>query len=497
MSKLCVSITETTAPAVIAAMKTLPAGVDMAEVRLDCLDGDYTAIKSDLQKICENRDRPIIVTNRPVWEGGGWSAGETWRLLLLKEAADMGADYVDVELRSLSNISLSELPTRKIISYHNYEETPSDLEIIYRQCRYSGADIVKIATTAADISDSARMLGFLKKHSGAPPHLIALCMGEEGIATRVLAPKFGGYLSFASQGAGKNSAPGQIEWRDMIGMYRFKQINAATGIYGVMADPVSHSMSPAIHNAAFASRDINAVYLPLKVKDPAQFLDSFQPLGVEGLSVTIPHKTAVIPLMDELDDLAARVGALNTVNISDGRRFGYNTDVAAALGVLGEAVKKRRNGDLSRCSILLIGAGGTARALACGLSGSIRSLVIANRTVSRAEELAAGTGALACSLEEMENHRPDIIINTTSVGMHPETGKTPVAARMLAEKPIVADAVYNPIETRLLREAKEAGCITASGFDWFVDQAAEQFRIWTGRQAPRELMAEVVRRRLG
>ncbi len=497
MSRLCVSITEKTADGVLETLKRLPGDVDMAEVRLDCLGGDYQEIRRALRRICDTRDRPIVVTNRPAWEGGFWQGGEARRLLLLKEAADMGADYVDVELRSLSSISLNDLPTRRIISFHDFEKTPPNLEIIFRQCRYSGADIVKIVTMPADISDSFRMLEFLKEHPGTSPELIALCMGEEGVPTRVLAPKFGGYLSFASQSSQIKSAPGQIEWRDMLGMYRFKHISPATRIYGVMANPVAHSMSPAIHNAAFAETDIDAVYLPFKVRNAEAFLDACRSLAVSGLSVTIPHKESLIPLMDDLDELSARVGAVNTVHIEEGRMSGYNTDVAAALGVLDGALKRRGDTGLSRCRVLLIGAGGAARALAYGIGGGVRELVIANRTVSRAESLAAETGATACNLKEMEDYRADVIINTTSVGMHPDIDDMPVPARMFEGKPVVFDAVYNPIETRLLREAGEAGCIVASGFDWFISQAAAQFRIWTGREAPRDVMAEVVRRRLG
>ncbi len=497
MSKLCVSITEPDAAAVISAMKSLPPQVDIAEIRLDSMAGDYPRIKRELEIICRNRDRPVIVTKRPLEKCGHAAARDDQkRLMLLKDAADMGAEYVDIELESLPQLSLADLSARTIVSYHNFEETPEDLELIYRQCHYSGADVIKIATMATDISDSSRMLGLMQKHSGASTPLTALCMGEEGLPTRVLAPKFRGYLSFASMTPEKNSAPGQIPWRDMLDLYRFKQIDKNTCIYGVAANPVAHSMSPAIHNRAFAHSNVNATYLPMKVKDPITFLDAFQRLGLKGLSVTIPHKEAMIPLMDEIDDIVERVGALNTVNITDGRRFGYNTDVAAALGALRSALEAKNAAELKDCRVLLLGAGGAGRALAFGLADSVKELIIANRTISRAQKLASEAGAKACGLSEMEACRPDIIINTTSVGMHPDTERSPAPKKMLSRRPLVFDAVYNPIQTRLLRDAREAGCVTASGFDWFVAQAAEQFRIWTGKQPPREIMADVVREKL-
>lgn len=480
----------------IASMRSLPAGVDMAEIRLDCLEGDYPHVRNALRKICEARSKPLIITNRPVREGGFWEGSEVCRLLLLKEAAEAGADYIDIELGSIAGISPVDLPCRKIISYHDFEKTPGNLEIIYRQCRYSGADVVKIATMAADISDSARMLDFLRSHSAPPPHVIALCMGEEGVPTRVLAPAFGGIISFASQDDDGASAPGQITCRDMLQMYRFKQINAETGLYGVVANPAAHSMSPAIHNAAFAHDKLNAVYLPFKVKDPESFMDSFVELGIRGLSVTIPHKESMIALMDDLDEPARRVGALNTIKLEAGRRLGYNTDVAAALGALCAAMERTRPAGLTGCRVLLIGAGGAGRALAYGLCGRVQELIIANRTESRAAAIAAGAGARSCGLPEIKGMRPDIIINTTSVGMHPHVDATPVPPSVLAHRPIVMDAVYNPAETRLLREAREAGCVTVSGFDWFVEQAARQYGIWTGARAPREIMAEAVLCRL-
>ncbi len=494
MSKLCVSITEPDATAVLDTMKSLPKEVDIAEIRLDCIPGEYRQIKEKLRAICENRDRPVIVTNRPVKIGEGCCNPK--RLILLKDAAMMGAEYVDIELESLPRLSLAELPTQTIVSYHNYENTPQDLERIYRQCRYSDADIVKIATMATDISDSARMLEFQRTHPHDAPALIAICMGEEGLATRILAPKFGGYLSFASPYDEKAAAPGQIQWREMLELYRFKSINKNTDIYGVAADPVSHSMSPEIHNAAFARTGENAVYLPLKVKDPATFLDAFQQLGTKGLSITIPHKEAMITMMDEIDEFAERAGALNTVNIINGRRLGYNTDISAALGALQKGMDKKGISKLADCKVLLIGAGGAGRALACGLSDSAGKLIIANRTRKRAEKLAEETGGQACGLDEMEGYRPDIIINTTSVGMAPNTNLTPIPENMLEHRPLVMDAVYNPIETRLLRSARKMRCVTVSGFDWFIRQATEQFRIWTGKEPPQKLMAEVLRTKL-
>ncbi|MCK4374699.1 MAG: shikimate dehydrogenase, partial [Candidatus Brocadiae bacterium] len=207
-------------------------------------------------------------------------------------------------------------------------------------------------------------------------------------------------------------------------------------------------------------------------------------------------KEAMLALMDEVDELAARIGAVNTVAIKDGHRFGCNTDVAAAVGAIEKAVSRAGLAPLAGRSVLLVGAGGAARAIAYGLRDKVARLTIANRTVERGRKLAAELGAEACSLGEMEGLVPDILINGTSVGMWPQVEESPVPAAMLREGMVVFDSVYNPIRTRLLGEAEAAGAVTASGLDWFVNQAAAQFELWTGVPAPRDVMEEAVRRHL-
>ncbi len=498
MTELCVSITEVDGRDAVDAIHALPPEVGLCEVRLDCLQGDFSAIQSSVDCICRSSSRPIIATNRPKSEGGHWQYGESQRIELLLRAASLGAQYIDVELTSCDRFPFSAIQSQIIVSHHDFENTPplGELNGIYDACLEKGADIVKIACMANDAADSARMLEFLRLHAKKDTGVIALCMGEEGIPTRVLAPKFGAFLSFASQSNEMQSAEGQLTWDQMLNLYHFNQINEYTDVYGVAANPVSHSMSPAIHNAAFSETKLNAVYLPFKVHNPASFINTFVPLGLNGLSVTIPHKEAMLPLMDELDHLTRKVGALNTVNIVDGKLFGFNTDVSAALSVLRSAVEKGAKKNLESSSVLIVGAGGAGKALAYGLAGSVGKLMIANRTLERAEKLAAATGASACAMDSLTEYTPDIIINTTSVGMHPNTEAMPVPEIMLQKQPLVFDAIYNPLETKLLRKSKDAGCITASGFAWFANQAVKQFEIWTKKKAPRKVMARVVKKRL-
>jgi len=457
VTKLCVPITEKDTDAALAAMRSLPAEVDAVELRLDMMES------CDLERLCGGKDRPVIATNRPVREGGRCTAAEPDRLAVLRRAAELGADFVDVELSAVP--ALGELPgtCRRIVSHHDTERTPPDLPGLLRRIVGVGPHVAKIAVTARGAADVPPVLDLLRHHAGKTP-LIAL--------------------------------PGQLTLEQMLGMYRFRAIGPSTAVYGVVANPVAHSMSPAVHNAAFAERGLDAVYLPFKVLDPARFLCGFEPYELKGLSVTLPHKEAMLPLMDEVDELATAVGAVNTVALRDGRRYGCNTDVAAAAGSIEGAAQRAGLEPLSERTVLLVGAGGAARAIALGLRGKVGRLVIANRTVSRARALAAELGAEACGLDELGGVRPDVVVNSTSVGMWPNVEDCAVPADMLRPGMVVFDAVYNPVRTRLLTQAEAAGAVTATGLEWFVGQAAAQFELWTGRPAPREVMVEVLRGRL-
>lgn len=486
MTKLCVSLIEKDTDRLLAAMHSLPPQVELAEVRLDAME------QPDLERICAGKDRPIIITNRPVRAGGLRRQPEKRRLGPLRRAAELGADYVDVELDSTAQLGPLPGPARRIVSYHDFERTPEDLETILRRVLDTRPDVAKVAVTARDAADMGPVLRLLERHAARVP-LIALSMGEEGTPSRVLAAKFGAFLTYASATAGKEAAPGQVAVEQMLGMYRLPRISHSTAVYGVVANPVAHSMSPAIHNTAFAATGFDAVYLPFKVTDVAAFLSAFAPYDLKGLSVTIPHKEAMLALMDEVEPLARRVGAVNTVVIREGRRFGYNTDVQAAVSAIEAAVRRAGLGPLSSGHALLIGAGGAARAIAYGLQGKVARLTIANRTVERGRKLAAELGAEACGLHQVTHLQPDVLINASSVGMWPRVQDCPVPDGLLRKGMVVFDSVYNPIKTRLLAQAEGAGAATASGVEWFVNQAAAQFELWTGLPAPREVMDRTVR----
>jgi len=474
---------------------------DLVEMRLDAM-----AEAPDLARLLAARACPVIVTNRPAWEGGQYHGPEERRMELLQQAMDLGAEYVDVELKAAAKLRRRG-NTKVIVSYHNFEETPPHLERIHGDLVAAGADVAKVAVMARDIFDNLPMFDLLRR---ARVPTIGLCMGEAGRISRILAPKFRGYLTFASLEEGRESAPGQMRVDEMRGLYRYHDIGPGTDVYGVVANPVAHSMSPAIHNASFAAVGVDAVYVPFKVADVVRFLRAFRGIGVKGYSVTIPHKVRAIEAMDEVDESVRNVGALNTVIDVDGRLCGFNTDLTGAVRALedamhaqarhgpepGAAPGREAESPLKGWRVALLGAGGAARAVAFGLKSRGADVTIVNRTYERGRKLAADVGCACRPRQALGAIDYDCLVNTTSVGMSPNVDQTPAPREALRPGAIVFDAVYNPLETRLLREAAEAGCRTVPGLAWFVNQAADQFELWTGRQAPTDVMEGVLRQRL-
>ena len=485
---ICVSITASTNDEAREVLKQAAQVADLAELRLD-----FMTEAPDLEALLQDKPCPVICTNRPVREGGRRSGRESDRVALLEQAAALGADYVDIELDSAR--LLGEVgETKRIISYHNFAQTPDNLPDILTEMKDKGADVAKFATFANRLVDNATMLELVQS---ADIPVIGVCMGELGQPTRILTCKFGGLLTFATIAPGTESAPGQIPAAEMRDFYRVHEHGPQTRIYGVIGNPIGHSMSPAIFNAAFKALGMDAVYLAFRVEDVADFVETFKRLGMLGCSVTIPHKQNIMPFMDEVDGLVKRIGAMNTVARKDGKLLGTNTDLLAAISGIEEALESKGTPGIEGKAAAMIGAGGAGRAIAFGLVDRGAELTIVNRTQSKAEALASELGCECRPLGELGQLAADILVNSTSVGMHPNEDASPAPVGMLREGMVVFDAVYNPIETRLLREAKARGAVTVSGFDMFVKQAAAQFELWFGQPAPREVMGKVIQERLG
>ncbi|KAL1211835.1 Bifunctional 3-dehydroquinate dehydratase/shikimate dehydrogenase [Cardamine amara subsp. amara] len=492
---------------VIETCKAHEVGADLVEIRLDWLK-DFNPLE-DLKTIIKKSPLPTLFTYRPKWEGGQYEGDENERLDVLRLAMELGADYIDVELQVASEF-IKSIDGKKpenfkvIVSSHNYQSTPSveDLSDLAARIQQAGADIVKIATTAVDIADVARMFHIT---SNAQVPTIGLVMGERGLMSRILCSKFGGYLTFGTLESGKVSAPGQPTIKELLDLYNFRRIRPDTKVYGIIGKPVSHSKSPIVHNQAFKSVDFNGVYVHLLVDNLASFLQAYSSSDFAGFSCTIPHKEAALQCCDEVDPLAKSIGAVNTIlrRQNDRKLLGYNTDCIGSISAIEDGL--RRSGDpgsvpsssspLAGKTVVVIGAGGAGKALAYGAKEKGAKVVIANRTYERAVELAEAIGGRALSLTDLDNFHPEdgmVLANTTSMGMQPNVDETPISKHALKHYTLVFDAVYTPRITRLLREAEECGAITVSGSEMFVRQAYEQFEIFTGLPAPKELYWQIM-----
>jgi len=464
-------------------------GAQLVELR-----ADYLSRLPDLSRLLRDRPTPCVITCRRQSDRGRWRGTEQQRQALLRTAVVYGAEYVDLE-RDVARAIPRYGVTKRIVSHHDFEETPDNLEEIYAECAELDPDIIKLATMANAPSDMVRMLKLVRE---ADVPTVGFCMGELGMASRILCGKYGSPFTYASFSKERELAPGQLSFEEMQGIYRFDAINSDTQVYGVIGDPIGHSLSPLIHNAAFRSEDRNAVYLPFRIpKDLlASTLEEFEWLEVDGYSVTIPHKEAVITVADRTDGPVQEIGAANTLyRDRQGYWLASNTDYEAALASirLGMETEGQVDESLSGKKVLLLGAGGAARAIGLGLARSGALLTIANRTHKRAQELASGLGCQQIKWENRGTVFADVLVNCTPVGMHPNVDETPYEIHWLRENMLVFDTIYNPESTLLLKNARERGCRTVSGVEMFVRQAAAQFECFMRRAAPIEEMRAALR----
>lgn len=475
-------------------MEEASKAADIVEVRLDYLKNP------DLKCLLERRTKPVIITNRPVREGGKFEGSEEDRIAILKLAIRLHADYVDIEhdsVQSLRRDTEHRVPTKIIVSYHNFRETPDDLISLYQKLSQSGADLVKMVTYANTITDNVKIYHLLRQTQG---QLISFCMGEYGMISRILYKKFGSYLTFASLSKGKESAPGQIGIQEFLTTYQARRQDKDTHIYGLIGNPVSHSISPLIHNTLFREMNFNKIYVPFKVDDIGDFIRVFRELDVKGYSVTIPHKESVIPHLDALEPMAKKIGAVNTIVTKGGQLVGFNTDGKAAIQVLEDLQQGSGMGTgnhhFTGRRVTLLGAGGAARAIAFGLRERGAQVTIVNRNDGRAQSLARDVGCLSAKFGDLPEMKTDILINATPVGMFPAVNETPIDKSQLRPTMLVFDTIYNPAETRLLRDARAQGCKIAGGLPMFANQAAAQFELWTGITPSLKLIEEIAYKKL-
>ena len=489
---ICVSIGRGRHRHVIAEHKHLADnGVQLVELRLDYIQGEV-----QVKRLLKDRPCPAIITCRRKQDGGRWEHSEEARLQLLRLAIVEGADYVDLEDDIAGGIRRYG-KTRRVVSHHDMLRTPADLPALHARLAALDADVVKIATMANHPSDNLRMLELV---ASAKVPTVGICMGDIGVPTRILCGRAGSPFVFATFNDERALAPGQIGWRQMRDLYRFDALGPATRIYGVVADPVAHSLSPVVQNAAIAAAGLDAVYVPFRV--PADQLDEFLaeagrwPLA--GLSVTIPHKEAVLKRCSRQDDLVRSIGAANTLSFAADGIAAANTDATAAVesleAVLAETEQLAPGQGLGVKTALVLGAGGAARAVAFGLKQRGAEVTIASRTAERAKKVAADVGCKAVEWSARHRMPHDCIVNATPIGMHPDVDQTPFEKEHLRPYMVVFDTVYNPENTLFIKEARAAGCRVVTGVEMFVRQAAIQFRTWHGMEPPPQVMREALKR---
>jgi 3-dehydroquinate dehydratase/shikimate dehydrogenase len=474
------------------ARQEVDSGEQFLEFRLDYLP--QPAVGADIIRdfLQEHPDCTVLATCRRHQNQGKYNGSIEEQIRILELAVDAGAKAVDVEIESAESASakLDKLRSRAqlIVSYHNYEGTPA-VEHVLRRMLKIGAAAYKIVTTARKPSDNHRILSLARAHNRES--LIVLAMGEIGFPTRVLAPAFGGMYTYAAPNGGEGTASGQVSARHLRNLYRIEKLSKAAKIYGVIADPVRHSVSPAVHNRAFQARRIDSVYLPFLVHPPQlkDFLVLADKLPIAGFSVTIPHKQKVLRYLDSVDPLSRRIGAVNTVWRKAGRWRGTNTDAAGVTVPLSKQLK------LSKTTVLLAGNGGAARGAAFALTDAGAKVSIVGRNPDRVRALAKICGGEPLLKEQLHSRKFDVLVHATPLGMFPHVNECFFDGDIPAE--IVFDMVYNPLETLLVKRAREQKKTIVPGIQMFLEQAAQQFEIWTGESAPRAVMEKAAMEALG
>jgi 3-dehydroquinate dehydratase/shikimate dehydrogenase len=498
VGKLCVAI-QAGSPAELVAraeavLKDSKSASKFLEFRLDSLPKPAAALPLIKEFLAEHREVTVIATCRRKQFGGHFEGALTSELDLLSAAAEAGCKLVDLEVESAEEAKPAQLAQWRaklraagaalLVSYHDFAQT-KNLEQAALRIEAFQPDFVKVVSTARTLADNLAVLRLIEDRS-LSTHIVGIAMGEEGIVSRVLGPRAGAAFTFASSGDGAETAPGQVTARTLNDLYRVEHLDHATRVFGVAGNPIAHSLSPLMQNTALRRENVNAILLPLKVRKLSDLLTLVRELPLAGVAVTMPLKQEVLPHLANSDPLTSRIGACNTLRTgADGMLYGFNTDVAGVVRPLEKRLK------LKGARIAVLGAGGAARAAVFGLVAQGAEIFIVNRTHEKAQALAKEAKAKALKHEQFSRSRFDVLINTTPCGMAGNAQALPIEENEL-NAGLVFDMVYNPLETPLLKLAKERGIPTIGGLEMFVQQGARQFEIWTGKPAPEAEMLRVV-----
>jgi 3-dehydroquinate dehydratase/shikimate dehydrogenase len=487
LSRVCVPVFGSDAAQLIEKAESIVRDNTFIEFRLDYIARPALAL-SRIKEFTEFHPHvTVIATCRRAASGGKFQGSIAAQVEILAKAAAAGCQVIDIELQTAIRLKPAQLDKLRskaaiILSFHDFHATQKLDETLKKMASYP-ADFYKIVGTARSLSDNVTMMKFLEKHRDEHP-LIGLCMGEQGIISRVLGVRAGSVFTFGALTADEKTAPGQVTAQELRSTYRIDQVDVATKVFGVAGDPIAHSLSPAIMNAALRRENVNGVFLGLHAKSLKDLLACVREIPIQGLAITMPYKQEIIPHLDNTDPATSKIGACNTVVRSDGKLYGFNTDTSGVVRPLEQRMT------LQDARILVLGAGGAARAAVFGLKDRGAQLFILNRSLPAAQKLARQAKARTIKRADLKRLDFDVIINATPVGMG-NTRESPLNADEIKAQ-YIFDMVYDPAETKLLRLAKERGAQVIAGSEMFVHQAARQFEIWTGKPAPREDMLRIV-----
>ncbi len=488
LPRVCVAVTASDPNELMEKAEPLARDNTFLEFRLDYLPRPALALPKIKQFTEYHAHVVALATCRRVAAGGKFRGSIVSQLDILSKAAAAGCQVVDLELQSAAHCKPEQLRRLRsraalILSYHDFKATKNLEETLAKMVAIS-ADFYKIVSTATTLYDNVVMMKFLEKNSDKYS-LVGVCMGEQGIISRVLGVRAGSVFTFAAVNQDEKTAPGQVTAQDLRSTYRIEQIDAATKVYGVAGDPVAHSLSPAIMNAAMRRETVNGVYVPLHAKTLKDLLACVRDIPIHGLSVTMPYKTSILSHLDNTDSHTTKIGACNTVvRAQDGKLYGFNTDTAGVLRPLEQRIT------IDGAKILVLGAGGAARAAVFGLKERGAEVYVLNRSLAAAQKLARSARARTLKRPDLKKMTFDVIINATPVGMG-NSQESPLNQDEIKAR-YVFEMIYDPPETRLMKLARAAGAEVIPGVEMFVHQAARQFEIWTGKPAPWDEMLRVV-----
>ena len=492
LPRLCIAVVGPDAPTMIERAESLVRDNPFIELRLDYLSQPLSALPKLKAFLEMHPEATFIATCRRTVNGGKFKGSVAAELAVLRKAADSGFPLVDLELQSAEALKaedLKDLSNRVgvVLSYHNFKSTKKLDEQFGEMSKYP-ADFYKVVSTATNLYDNVAMMRFVEASSGKH-EMVGLCMGEQGIISRVLGVRAGSIFTFGAATRGEETAPGQVLAGELRDTYRIDMVDQATQVYGVAGDPINHSLSPAMMNAAFRRETVNAVYLALHAKSLKDLLACVRDIPLRGLSITMPYKQEMVDALENSDPLTRQIGACNTVvRAADGKLYGFNTDVAGVMVPLEQRLQ------LAGTRVLIVGAGGVARAAAFGLKNKGAEVFLTNRTAEKGQSLARQAKVKYLKRVEVAKQAFDVIINATPVGMNGNK-QSPLEEKELNTK-FVFDLVYSPAETKLTKMAVAKGLQVIPGLEMFVQQGARQFEIWTGKPAPMAEMAYVVTKAL-